>query len=1518
MSSVDNRIVKMVFDNASFKRGAADTQQSLANLDKAVSAAGNNKGLLNLDGHMQRVTASASKMTVATTAAIATIASKATSTALNFGKNMLGSITSTIFQAGKARAEALEQAKFQFKGLGLDINKTMASALAAVKGTAFGLQDAATVAAQFGGAGIKAGKEMTAALTGISGIAAQTGKSYSEIGQIFTGIAGVGKLTSQDLIQFGTRGLNVAAALGKQMHLTEAQVRDMVSKGKISFKDFAAFANTAFGKNAKKSNETYAGSLANVKAALTRIGADIAAPRLEALKNIFNTLTPAVDAVHEALLPALNDLGKFELKTADKLSDFIKSLDVTKVVGPIMRGFGNIFAPFVALFKAVGDAWKQVFPGNGKTAADRVYSVANAFETLTKPLAWVAKQIPHLVPLFAALFGLFKTGVHGITAVGNAIQSLFKSFSGPNIPTKGISNFLSSFIDQFHKLVGIGATAAHDFLNGFSNAFTNGSGDTVANILGAGFLGLITVMLRKLLKGSLSIDLTGGTLKSITASFHALTGSLRAMQVQLQAKALKEIAIAIGLLTASVIALSFVNPDRLTKSLTAMSAGFAELLVSMGILVKISGSAGFVKVPLIAASMVALATSILILTAAIALMSMLSWDQIGKGLTGVAGALVVISAGMALMPKTLPLTGAGLVLVGLGLTEIAGALALMSVLSWSDIGKGLTTTAGAIVAIAAGMQLMPISLPITAAGLVLVGIALTGIAAALKIMGSMSWTEIGKGLTTLGGALLLLALGMNAMNGTLLGSAALLVAATAIDAITPALVIFSKLSWEGIAKAMVGLAGSLLILAGGLTLMTGAIPGALALLIISPALLALSTALLALSTLSWEELGRSLAALAGGLVVIGLAGLLIGPVVPALLGLGAALLLLGAGLALAGAGILAFSTALGILVSLGAGAISYLSKYISAFVALMPEIGKGFGLLIASFAGTIAQHGPELVDAFVTVLSSMIKAAQKVLPKLGPLITTALRVGLGILVKFIPDFTNAGADIVIGVLRGLTSRIPKIVKAAADLAIAFINAIGDEAPRIIDAGVKMIIKLINGLTKAIKDNDDQFIKACENLGKALMTGMAKGIAAMAFAPIKAIGKVASDVVGKAKGLLHINSPSKVFMAIGSGIVEGLTKGIQDNAVSAINAVATMVKGQIGIANEYLSKFIQDLDQTAISARGKATGLARAAEEAQNAAQKTKSTKDDAKANALSKSATAADKAATKAEEAAQKAKDAQDRANEFAKADSLGRAQMKSEDAQSELDLAKAAEQRIAAGSAQAAALEKQAKASGTTKAQRKAWLKQAADLRAQMINDERSVQGHLDLAKKNAADALAYQTKAGQEAADAFQKAFNDEAQADADSAIFNKLSDAEKAVQRKKQADELQRNANADLEAAKKLAFTDLDGANKLAEQARSEAEQARNYLTEAANYTNSASGSSGSVSSGSVVNLKPTDAAAAAMNDYSNLYKSATAAAAATKNVEFNQYNTSPEALSPTEIYRQSNNLFAYAVEKIDDAA
>lgn len=287
-----------------------------------------------------------------------------------------GGITALAAKGGFQRALAIENAQAKLKGLGHDsksIAEIMNNALASVKGTAFGLGDAATVAATLSAAGIKSGDQMTNVLKTVADTAQISGRSLTDIGTIFSSVAARGKLQGDDMLQLMSSGVPVLQLLAKHLGKTSEEVSDMVSKGKIDFQTFADSMQEGLGGAALAAGDTFQGALANVKAALGRLGEGPGKIALESLRKTFNAAIPAIDALSGQLTPFLDKLNGQLDPYIDKAIGLIErfanglqdgSITIQDIVGQV----GQLAGAF-ALFAGVG--------GN-------VDKITNVFDTLGK------------------------------------------------------------------------------------------------------------------------------------------------------------------------------------------------------------------------------------------------------------------------------------------------------------------------------------------------------------------------------------------------------------------------------------------------------------------------------------------------------------------------------------------------------------------------------------------------------------------------------------------------------------------------------------------------------------------------------------------------------------------------------------------------------------------------------------------------------------------------------------------------------------------------------------------------------------------------------------------------------------------------------------------------------------------------------------------------------------------------------------------------------------------------------
>lgn len=229
---------------------------------------------------------------------------------------------------GLGRLTSIENAQAKMRGLGHDakaVDTIMANALTSVKGTAFGLGEAATIAASAVAAGIKPGDELAGHLTRVANNAAAAGVSMDEMGSVFNKAATQANGVQNDVIsQLADRGIPIYQALADQMGVTAGEVFKLASEGKVDFETFSKAAEEAAGTVASEMGTTFTGSLANAWAALGRVGANL-------LSGVFDKFAPAIQGVTgwlEKMEPVATKvgeaIGEFATRAGEAFGRFVQ------------------------------------------------------------------------------------------------------------------------------------------------------------------------------------------------------------------------------------------------------------------------------------------------------------------------------------------------------------------------------------------------------------------------------------------------------------------------------------------------------------------------------------------------------------------------------------------------------------------------------------------------------------------------------------------------------------------------------------------------------------------------------------------------------------------------------------------------------------------------------------------------------------------------------------------------------------------------------------------------------------------------------------------------------------------------------------------------------------------------------------------------------------------------------------------------------------------------------------------
>lgn len=549
-------------------------------------------------------------------------------------------------------------------------------------------------------------------------------------------------------------------------------------------------------------------------------------------------------------------------------------------------------------------------------------------------------------------------------------------------------------------------------------------------------LGAITVLFAELMASMAVFSRISGEIKGVikgTSAMIAVSAS-----VLLLASALKKI--------------SDIEPEQMVVAL----AGIAGLMTALVAAAKVlgSGSSSVIKG---SAQMVVFAGAIKMLTSACIDLAQLDFAGLAKGLTGVGVLMAEVSlfTNTVKVNKGAMATAAGILVLASAMKVFASACKDFGQMNAGELVKGLSSVGAVLLEITAFTKLTG-----NAQGLISTGLAMIEIGAAMKIFasamadfGSMSLAEIGKGLLAMGGALAEVAIAMKAMPKNLITTGAgLVTVGAALNVLAEALGKMGGMSWEAVAKSLVAMGGALAELAVGLNFMNGTLAGSAAMLVAASALAVLTPVLFTLGSMSWESIAKGLITVAGAFTVIGTAGALLTPLLPTILGLGGAFALIGVGIAGLGAGLLLVGTGLtaiavgitGLATSLGAGVtiiVAGLTSIITGIAALIPAIAQQLGEAVVAFAGVIANGAPAIGNAVKALVLTLVDVLVECVPAIANGALELIAGVLAALAAYTPQIVDSIMQFLIELIEGLARNIPTLIQAVVDLLMSFFSGI---------------------------------------------------------------------------------------------------------------------------------------------------------------------------------------------------------------------------------------------------------------------------------------------------------------------------------------------------------------------------------------------------------------------------------------------------------------------------------------------
>lgn len=452
-------------------------------------------------------------------------------------------------KGGISRALNIENAQAKLKGLGNDtqtVSKIMDNALASVSGTSFGLGEAATTAAGAVAAGIKPGESLERMLKSVANSAASAGVGMDEMGAIYNKVATSNKAQGDVLAQVNEKGIPLTATLAKQLGKTGAEVEKMASKGEIGFKEFEAAMTQASGTVAEEMGKTFQGSMANLSAAGSRIGATVATPFLEIARVGANALIPVLDGINKAIKPAMEAFGQWAQQNMPAvfsgISDAISRVgdvlgplaaQVNSTMGPMLAQLGSAIGPLVS---QIGAALGPVFAQIGAALAPLIPQIIE-FATSFSPISLIVQALLPVLPQIASMLGTLGVAFGQIvaavlplaTTLMTAIVPVFTQLVSTILPV--VIQLVTTLVSAFAPLVAQLVSSLGPILTQLATTLFPMVASALTAIIGA-VLPVVNVILAVLMPVIQSL------LPVITSVFSAvatiITGAMQAVQGVIQ------------------------------------------------------------------------------------------------------------------------------------------------------------------------------------------------------------------------------------------------------------------------------------------------------------------------------------------------------------------------------------------------------------------------------------------------------------------------------------------------------------------------------------------------------------------------------------------------------------------------------------------------------------------------------------------------------------------------------------------------------------------------------------------------------------------------------------------------------------------------------------------------------------------------------------------------------------------------------------------------------------------------
>ena len=880
----------------------------------------------------------------------------------------------------------------------------------------------------------------------------------------------------------------------------------------------------------------------------------IVASAIERIKEALNGFT---EGASDGLQTFFNTLGKgVNGKGFGKVAEVLETFG--NAISKVAKTLGQILKPLI-------ERLKEFFTEFDLIDTMAVTAKAGGISAVVAFLVRMADNIGDLIGQIGSLVEFIKSG--------NPVSLVQDFITGITDVLGGIEDkFRSDVIANFALSVGILAGSIYVL-------------STIDAKAAKQSIGIITLLISELVGLSIALDkLTSKNLTQPASFIESLKGVFgQAKQVAMLlavGSALQKIAAAILVLAGAMKIISTIPFPEMAASFIALSAMLWELV---GVTKVLSSSEK--EIVKGCGALMSLSTSIMILSLALKVIASINPDALLNSFLALTGLLFELTIFMQVLDGNKGVSGAAsLIALSTGILILSAALKVLATIKVPDLIKGLVAIAVLLTELGVALTFMDASLPGAAALLIASG-ALLVLSGALKVLATIKFSSLVKGLIAIGALLVELAVGLTLMIAALPGAIALTVFAKGLAILTPVLAALALIPAKDIYKALGEIAVALLAFG-----VVGSILGVVSplILLFSAALLTLGVALVAIGG-GLALAGTGITTLATGLgllseiskeaverIVETLQIILDGIIqlIPNMVAAFAEGFINICNVFTEGAPTIkeAIVSLFDILITVFGESIPKLTEAFTKMILAMieqvgilaPKLAETFYQLIVEILRITSENIPDIIQAGVDIMIAFIEGIQSATNQLIDAAMEAIIAFINGLAESIEEHTPELIEavnklfnsIIDAMLLILFNGNPKLAKQAKELITNFKEGINEKVSDVVGAIGEMISKMITKISDKIED--------IKEAGKNLIDGFINGIKDKFEAAKDAVRSLGDDSVSTLAKSIKAHSPSELTTNLGeffgSGFINGVTDKVDSAKQAAKNLGNTAVNG----------------------------------------------------------------------------------------------------------------------------------------------------------------------------------------------------------------------------------------------------------------------------------------------------------------------------------------------------------------------